>query len=294
MRVLVTGASGLLGGRLCALLGGRFGVIAARHAALPASAFEQVPLDVASQASLAGALDRARPDAVVHAAACADVDACEREPARALLLNANASQSLAGLCLERGARLIALSTDLVFAGDRAFADEGVEPAPTLEYGRSKRAAEQAVLGASPDFAVLRVALVAGLGFGPRATASEGVLWALAAGRRPRLFVDQHRTPVDPESIADAIARILDGRGSGLFHLGGPERVTRYELGRRVAQAFGFSPDQIEPVEQASQPIGVPRPADCSLDSTRARRELGWEPRPLALAIQASRLAAERA
>jgi dTDP-4-dehydrorhamnose reductase len=291
VRVLITGASGLLGGRLCALLGERFKTVAALHTAEPPEGCERVPLDLGSPASLAAALDQARPDAVVHAAACADVDVCEREPERARLLNALATERLSALCLERRTRLVALSTDLVLAGDRPLADERVEPLPTLEYGRSKHAAERAVLSASPDFTVLRVALVIGHGFGPRSTASEGVLWALASGGRPLLFTDQYRTPVDAESIADAIARVLSGRGSGLFHLGGLERVSRYELGRRVALAFGFDAARLEPVEQALRPIGLPRPADCSLDITRARRELGWEPRPLELGIRGSRLSA---
>ena len=86
-----------------------------------------------------------------------------------------------------------------------------------------------MLAAWPKAAVARVALVHGRGHGPRATSSESVLRALAAGQKATLYTDEYRTPVDPESVADAVARILERKGAGLFHLGGPERLSRFEL-----------------------------------------------------------------
>ena len=136
-----------------------------------------------------------------------------------------------------------------------------------------------------EAAVLRVALVIGRGYGPRTTATESVAAALAAGRAPRLFDDQYRTPIDPESIGDAIGRVLEGTASGRFHLGGAERLSRYELGQRVAQVLGLG-GSFESVSQST--LAVRRPADASLDSSRARRELGWTPRPLDEAIRDGR------
>jgi len=289
VRILITGASGLLGGRLAELLAQRHSVVAASHVAQTPSGMESVSVDLRSADSMDAALASARPDAVVHSAACADADLCEREPETARALNAMATEHLAGLCVERGARLIAVSTDLVLSGERALSDESVAARPILEDGRSKRRGEDAVLAASPDFVVARVALVVGQGFGPRVTASEGVAWALRVGRRPRLFSDQFRTPVDPESVVDAIARILEGRGAGLFHLGGPERLSRHALGLRTARALDLDASLIDAALQAREPVGFLRPADCSMDSSRARRELGWQPRPLDEALRESRL-----
>jgi dTDP-4-dehydrorhamnose reductase len=136
--------------------------------------------------------------------------------------------------------------------------------------------------------VARVALVHGRGHGPRATSSESVLRALQAGRTTTLYTDEYRTPVDPESVADAVARILVRSGEGLYHLGGPERLSRFELGRRVARAFGLSERGLVPGTQAEHSGPDRRAPDVSLDSGRARRELGWQPRPLELAILESR------
>jgi dTDP-4-dehydrorhamnose reductase len=249
-----------------------------------------VPLDLQQPASFAAALDRARPDAVVHSAALADVDRCEREPALAWMCNVDAPAALARLCHARGITLVALSTDLVFAGDRGSLREDDPARPALAYGRTKLAGEEAVLGEHAGAAVIRVALVYGRGHGERATASESIAWSLRAGRPVRLFTDQVRTPVDAESVADAIERILGGGHGGRFHLGGPERVTRYDLGLRVAARLGLPAHLIEAVRQADTPHR-PRPADVSLDHTRARDVLGWRPRPLDVAIRDGRPAA---
>ena len=146
-----------------------------------------------------------------------------------------------------------------------------------------------MLLACPGAAVARVALVLGRGHGPRSTSSESVARALQAGRSQKLFTDEYRTPIDPESVADAVTRLLEGAGAGLYHLGGPERVSRYELASRVARAFGLSAEGLVAAVQAEHQGPDQRAPDVSLDSSRARRELGWQPRELDAAIKESRL-----
>ena len=284
----MTGAGGLLGGRLAALLDARgHEVLAACRRSLPPAGPRAVPLDLTDTPSLAAVLDGLQPEAVVHSAALG-VERCEEHPDEAERVNALLPGTLARLCRERGLRLVSLSTDLVFAGDRSFAAEDDPPRPLSAYGRSKLAGEEAVLEAHPAAAVVRVPLVLGRGHGPRGTSSESIVWAARAGRAPRLFVDEHRTPLDPESVADAIDRLLACPAAGRFHLGGPERLSRYELGRRVARAFGLPEDALVPARQAEHRGPDRRPADVSMDSARARRELGWEPRPIDDAIREGR------
>jgi dTDP-4-dehydrorhamnose reductase len=284
-RLLVTGASGLLGGRLAEILSTSHDVIAVRHRGPVPAGLSVVDADILDRGALDRAFETARPDAVLHSAALADADRCEREPDLARRCNVEGSAEIARRCRERGLRLVTISTDIVFGGDRAFVSEEEPARPLLHYGRTKLEAEDAVLAESGNAVVLRIALVVGRGFGPRTTASEAVAAALAAGRRPRLFHDQYRTPIDPASIADAVARVLDRTASGRFHVGGAERLSRFELGQRVARVLGL-PANLEGMSQAEQ--DVPRPAEASLDSSRARRELGWEPRPLDDAIRDGR------
>ena len=286
----MTGASGLLGGRLVGLLGRRHEVFATRHLAPAPPGVPQVPMDLLCRASIQGALEAVRPDCVLHSAALADADRCERLPRLAVRLNAEATAALAELCRQQRIHLVALSTDLVFDGTQPWAAEEQPVDPILCYGRTKLAAERAALEGSPGAAVVRVALICGRGHGSRPTASESIAWALRGGSRPRLFVDQFRTPVDAESIGPALERLAEGGRGGLFHLGGAERLSRYQLGLRVAKTLGFDSTLIEPVRQSEGVPTAPRPLDVSLDSRRARRELGYAPRPLELAIAEGRLA----
>jgi dTDP-4-dehydrorhamnose reductase len=284
IRILVTGAGGLLGGRLASLFSAQHSVTTARHVAPGPSGLPSVALDLLEPSSIAAALDTARPEAVLHCAALADADRCEREPALAAALNERACAALGRECQ---ARLVALSTDLVFDGRRSPVSEDDAPAPLLLYARTKLAGEEAVLAEARGSAVVRVALIVGRGFGPRGSASESIAWALRAGRPLRLFTDQYRTPVDPDSIAAATLALCAGSGTGRYHLGGPERVSRYELGLRTAAVLGLPTTALTPITQADAP-GAPRPADVSFDSSRAQRELAYRPRPLAEAIRDGR------
>jgi dTDP-4-dehydrorhamnose reductase len=263
-------------------------VTAAHRRAAPPAGPRGLAGDVADASGVARLLDEARADAVVHAAVLSRAQDCEARPDEAEWVNARLPGLVAEACRQRGVRLVALSTDLVFAGDRSFASENDPPGPCSRYGRTKRAGELAVLDACPQAAVARVALVLGRGHGSRATSSESVARALRAGRPLKLFTDEYRTPVDPDSVEDAVARLLLGTGAGLYHLGGPERLSRYELGLRVARVIGLGSDGIVASLQADHQGPDRRAPDVSLDSGRARRELGWEPRALDAAIRDGR------
>jgi len=280
VRVLVTGAGGLLGGRLASLLSASYEVVAGRRSAPGPVGLPEQLLDILSASSIESALDGVRPDAVVHSAALADADRCEAEPALAEASNARACETLARACRARGILLVGLSTDLVFDGRRPFVSEAEPVESILAYGRTKLLGEEAVLAEAPGSAVVRVALVHGRGHGRRGTASEAIEWALRSGRALRLFTDQFRTTVDAESVADAVRRILERDGRGRYHLGGPERLSRHDLGLRVAGLLGLSAEAVHAVTQAEHPLDPMRPADVSMDTSRARRELGWLPRPL--------------
>jgi dTDP-4-dehydrorhamnose reductase len=254
----------------------------------PRAAFVELTDDVA----LAGLLRSSRPEAVLHAAAIGQANRCQERPDEAHRVNAVLPGTIGRLCRERGLRLVALSTDLVFGGDRAFVRE-VDPArPLSVYGRTKLAGEEAVLAACPSAAVARVALTLGRGHGARGTSTESVAWAIRAGRTVRLFTDEYRTPVDAESLADAVALLLERGGAGLFHLGGRERISRHELGLRVARALGLAEPGIVAGRQSDHTGPDPRAADVSLDSSRARAELGWQARPIEEAIVEGRAGPE--
>lgn len=290
MRVLLTGAGGLVGGRLAAILhSDGFEVLAAYRSAAPPGGPRPLRLVLEDADALARVLDAERPAAIVHAAALAQVGRCFERPDDATATNARLPGLIARACRERGLRLIALSTDLVFSGEWAPLGEQEPARPLSVYGRTKLAGEDAVLAEHPAAAIARIALVVGRGHGARPSASESLVWTLRKGGQPLLFEDEYRTPVDPESLAQAVRRLLERGGAGRYHLGGRERLSRYQLGRRVALALGLDASALRVGRQADLTASEPRAADVSLDSARARGELGWEPRALDESLRESRL-----
>src|SRR5215510_10028695 len=164
--VLVTGAGGRLGGRLAVLLGSRFRAVGGVHRAAAPPGVPSHPLELLDPRSVEAALEATGTRAVVHCAAMADADACERDRNAAHRLNVAACETLARACATRGVRLVAVSTDLVFSGERPFWREEDEPRPEPVYGRTKRAGEQAILDLCPGAAIVRVSLLGGRVHGP--------------------------------------------------------------------------------------------------------------------------------
>jgi dTDP-4-dehydrorhamnose reductase len=246
MRVLLTGASGFVGGHVLRALEGRHEVALAGR-------------------GVVDDLARAAPEVVLHLAALTDADLCEREPERAVEVNASLTARIASFCSARGSRLIYLSTDLVFDGERAPYSETDEPRPLSVYGRTKLAGERAGVTT-----VVRLALA----YGPRASAAarpsfiERVVERASRGEKVPLYADELRTPIHVEDAARALILLAeDPTPPALVHLGGPESVSRFEMGRRALAAFDLPAELAEPRSRLEH-RGAPRPKDVSLSSAR--------------------------
>jgi len=269
-RVLVSGATGQLGTYLVRELIGRGHNLIAWGHSHPATIFG-VParaVDLTDEVILAMAFAEARPDVVIHAAAMSTVADCARDPRRAEAVNTRGTAALAGLCERAGSRLVDVSTDLVFDGERPPYLESDPVNPLSVYGRSKAAAERPAL-ASPRNAVVRVSLLFGPSFNGRPNFFDTQVAALRAGRPVRLFHDEWRTPLGYATAARALAEVATSDVTGLLHVGGPERMSRVEMGRRMAASLGTGDAPIEPMSRLNVP-GEPRPRDTSLDSSRWR------------------------
>lgn len=244
-------------------------------------------LSLQAPGSLESVFAQVRPDAVVHTAAISGPDEAEREPARAMAINAEAVGRLAGLCAAGGARLIHFSTDLVFDGSRAMSGEDEPTAPISVYGRTKAEAEQLLFERCPGAVALRVCAVYGRSLS-RPCFFDVLAAELSAGRTVKAFSDQWRTPTyGPQlaSIINAVARRPDL--AGLFHWGGADRLTRAEFALLLCEAAGLDRALVESVSYAARPGEGPRPADVSLDSSRLAGLLGMRPMPVREGVRLS-------
>ncbi|MEM0463234.1 dTDP-4-dehydrorhamnose reductase [Pyrobaculum sp.] len=217
-----------------------------------------------------GILEQYKPDAVIHAAALGDVDKCEEDPALCHRINAVVTREIARWCARRGARLVYISTDYVFPGDRGSYKEEDPPKPINYYGLTKLLGEEAVLAAGG--AVVRVAWIYGLGPG-RQNFGRVVVERLSRGEEVRAVADQWGSPTLNTLIGEAAAKLLAADYSGVLHAAGP-RLSRYEFALAIAEAFGLSKDLVKPIKMADLSFKAPRPRDSSLDSSRAEKMLG--------------------
>jgi dTDP-4-dehydrorhamnose reductase len=290
--LLLTGATGFLGSRLAPGLAPAWRVVrASRRAEGP----DAVRLDLEDPASVAAVFDSVRPAAVVHCGGAALPDECEKDPDLARRMNPEAARLVADASARAGARLVHLSTDLVFDGEKGWYDEDDAVNPISVYGRTKLAAEAAVLARAPGAAVLRVSSVYGRPLGARPCFVDEWRAALSAGRPITAFVDQWRTSTDGDQLPEAIGRILaEPDLEGVFHWGGAERMTRHETALALCRVFGYDPGLARPTRAADRRASAPRPRDSSLDSARLSAALGLAPRRIADGFAALKAAARQA
>jgi dTDP-4-dehydrorhamnose reductase len=223
-------------------------------------------IDLCQKNRVADYFRAAGPSLVVHSAAWATISRCFRDPPAARRVNVEGTRLLAELSEQSRARLLFVSTDLVFDGTRGMYDERDAPAPTSVYGQTKVDAEQAVL-ACPDSVVVRVSLL----FGPSLTGRPSFFDQQVAALRNRepceLFQDEWRTPLGLHAAAAAIMRIARSGFRGLVHVGGPERMSRLEMGHRLAAFLHCDPSILVSTNRPVSGSIEPRPRDVSLDST---------------------------
>jgi dTDP-4-dehydrorhamnose reductase len=281
-RVVVTGASGLLGATVLGAFEDAEGW-ANRSPELPAG----TPLRQVDLLGDAGrALRDAAPELVVHCAALTDVDACERDPDAAYALNADAAARLAAAARALEARFVHISTDAVYDGERTGEHgEDEPPRPANVYAESKLAGERAVLEAHPGALVLRTTMHGWTPAGRRSF-SESILRGLMRGDRLTLFADVRFSPLVVTDHAALIKRLAGH--SGVLNLGAADAVTKEEFGRIVAREFGLSDAPIAGVSLASIGLSAERPRNTALDVTRLGRALGEPPPSVADGVRALR------
>jgi dTDP-4-dehydrorhamnose reductase len=239
-----------------------------------------VSFDVATRGAAERILDDVAPKRVVLLTALSKLADCEAYPGYANALNADFPARVARWTAKRGARLVHVSTDLVFGAappEGAGFRETDAPDPLSAYGRTKRAGELAVLAADPRALVARLSLCwseDGAGCG----SSTPLVAAVRDGERPALFTDEWRTPLHVADAATALVELAHGRARGLLHVAGPERITRYDLGLSVLVASGLAADvaraRIVPATRAEAGLEGLRPGDVCLDATLARTRHG--------------------
>jgi dTDP-4-dehydrorhamnose reductase len=275
-RLLVTGASGFLGWNVCAVAGNRWevvGVVNRNRIDIPNAA--TVTCDITDAYALARMFSQVKPSGVIHCAAASKPNFCQEHPDFSRRVNVDAAVSIAELCARRGVPCAFTSSDLVFDGETPPYHESSPRGPVNVYGEQKVEAESGMLQAWPETAVCRMPLMFGRPSPVASSFLQPMVAALRQGKALSLFADEFRTPVSGHTAAAGLLLALENM-EGVVHLGGRERISRYEFGRRLCGIMGADENLPAPSRQADAPMAAPRPRDVSLDSSRAYG-LGYDP-----------------
>ncbi|MFP4417499.1 MAG: SDR family oxidoreductase [Fibrobacterota bacterium] len=282
-RILVTGASGFLGWSLCGAAAETFDVFGTcfRHTVSSETA-TMIAIDLTNISELSSLLDRVAPHILIHTAAISQPNYCQQHPAESELINVTVPARLARLCAEKNIKLVFTSSDLVFDGTNPPYTETDEVNPLSLYGEQKARAEETILEANSSASVCRMPLMYGSPSPSSGSFMQPLIAKLRAGEVLNLFTDEFRTPVSATDASHGLL-LAAQKHAGILHLGGPERLSRYDIGMRVAKSLDIDSGSIRPIRQQDFLMPAPRPHDVSLDSTLANN-LGWKPKRMLLPI----------
>ncbi|WP_404789320.1 SDR family oxidoreductase [Altericista sp. CCNU0014] len=274
-KLFITGASGFLGWYLCKAAQLDWDVYGAvNRNAIDCPGIAALPIDLTDRDALRDSIQNLRPDAVIHAAALSRPNDCQMNPDESFAVNVRASLNLAEYCGALEIPCAFISTDQVFDGSNPPYAETAPVAPVNLYGEHKVMAEEGMSARNPKTIVCRMPLM--FGVSPHAQIFlQSFVSTLQAGQPLKLFTDEVRTPVSGQTAAQGILLALR-EGPSCLHLGGTERISRYNFGKMLAKILNCSEQLLQACQQADIRMAAPRPADVSLDSSLAFK-LGYSP-----------------
>lgn len=284
MKILITGANGLLGQKLVSLLAGNTEVeIVATSRGGNRNIYDLPPytyrsLDITQPEQVVQVTGEEKPDVIIHTAAMTNVDEAEVEQEACWLMNVEAVKYLIHAAEANNCFFVHLSTDFIFSGDRPLLREGDDAKPVNFYGKSKLEAEKLVMQSKLDYAIARTALVYGIT--PNMSRSNIILWvknSLESGKSISVVDDQYRTPTLAEDLAVGCFLIARQKAKGVFHISGEEMLTPYQMAMQVVEFFGLDASLITKTDSSTLQQKATRPPETGFVINKAIDELGYKP-----------------
>lgn len=265
MKILVTGASGMVGSDLCPTLQAR-GHEVIRTDVHP-GACTSYQLDVRQREAIATILRQTGPELVIHLAAETDVDRCEQEPAHAYETNAVGTEYIASCCQQAGVRMLYVSTAGVFDGTKAAPYvESDAPNPVNVYGRAKLAGEFAVRQL-PGFRIVRAGWMVGGCEHDKKFAGK-ILRLLEHRRQLSVVTDKIGSPTFTIDLSAGIAALIETEATGIFHMTNHGVCSRYEFACQMLKELRLEGVTITPIGSEAFPLPAPRAASEAMASER--------------------------
>jgi dTDP-4-dehydrorhamnose reductase len=237
-----------------------------------------VACDAEDHSGLRQLFDQHRFASVLSCAGNCALKKCELDPAMARRINVEGVEVLLDAIGPRDVRLVHLSIDLVFSGAGGGGyTEDAAPDPVTEYGRTMVAGERVLAARRPDACILRISLPMGVSFNGHAGAIDWIQSRFRAGRPATLYFDEIRTPTYTDCLNRLCETVLAGDLAGLYHAGGPRRLSLYEIAQIVNRVGGYDPDLLMGIPRRQAGPVPPRAGDVSLDCSKLADALGYRP-----------------
>ncbi|MEA1977616.1 MAG: SDR family oxidoreductase [Chloroflexota bacterium] len=275
-RLLITGASGLLGANLVLAAHDEHDVIAVyyRHP-IELEGVQSVSADLCQPGRAKELLDRFQPDWVIHCAANTSIDELEGDPERAFRTNRDMAANVAEAAHGIGAKLVHISTDAVFDGRSGSYREDDPTEPVNVYGESKLAGEQAVQAACPEALIIRTNIF-GWNAQPKSSLAEWFIHNLIQGIPCKGFTDVYFNPLLVNHLWAIIDSLNNSDLWGVFHVGSDPCISKYEFGVRLAESFDLNQELISAVEIETGSLRASRPKNTCLDCSKIREVIDVE------------------
>jgi dTDP-4-dehydrorhamnose reductase len=288
LKILVTGASGLLGNRLVELaIQKGHDVISGYKDHAPLYG-KPIAFDLTESTGVRRVFSEIHPDVVVNAAAMTDVDKCELDPEAAFAANSRAVSNVVNAAKETESFAVQVSTDYVFDGERGRYSEEDEPHPVNKYGESKLEGEKEIMkGLDKEmWSIARSSVIYGWGRASRPNAATFVYEKLSRGENIRIVRDQFSSPTFNTNLSAMLIEIAERKLPGIIHAAGATRLSRFDFAVGLAKRFEFDATLIKAIQTKELQWKARRPKDSSLTVDRARKVLRSTPLNIESAYEA--------
>lgn len=285
MKLLITGASGLLGHIIAKLALKRSHRVYSIYKEHPTNLGTPIKLDLTNQSGISKIVTQLKPEAIIHAAAYTDVDGCEINKDLAWKVNAQATKHIAKTSNNISAHLTYVSTDYVFDGEKGFYKEEDQPSPISYYGYTKLKAEDFVKKHSQEWCIARASAIYGWGQTQKLNFATWLIHNLNQGKEVKILTDQYVSPTLNTNLAEMLLEIAERRITGILHTAGATRANRHEFAKKLAKIFDLDTNLIKPTKMNEISWKAKRPKDSSLNVNKADVLLNAKPLKLNQALR---------
>lgn len=278
-KVLVIGANGLLGQKIVETFLDDFevhGIGRKNKPSLEFDKFNYTVCDITNREQILELVRTFEPHFIVNSAAYTNVDGCEDEKEDCWKINVVGVENLANTAKRFGIHVVHISTDYVFDGVEGNYDEESRPKPLGYYGRTKLAAENALISSGIDCAIVRTMILFGMGIDLNHNFVTWIIEKLTNGESIKIVDDQFGHPTLVDDLAKAILKIVDLKKTGIYNIAGSECISRFELAQKIAKVFDLNSALIHSIKTKDLNQKAPRPLNSSFDLNKTLKELGFQ------------------